>query len=219
MLSIKSPNLELLRYHLYSEMWNFMIGLFSIHTVSTYSKFSKTCYSIFVFNVIFISISIKSSGQLYCWGKPEHPEAIPPICHKSMTNFITSGCIDGNRTHLFQNSKDTARPTHLKIAYCTFKMCFLNICLQTNSSFVHWLYNECKSYIGRTAFLPSYQYLHSVTNVDQDIYQLRTYFRSMCLPFLFNVFSCFRSVIHRVSCTQTNILPTRIKITFRSSWN
>ena len=26
------------------------------------------------------------------------------------------------------------------------------------------------------------------------------------LPFLFNVFSCFRSVIHRVSCTQTNIL-------------
>jgi hypothetical protein len=174
MRSIKSPNLELLRYHLYSEMWNFMIGLFSIHTVSTYSKCSKTCYSIFVFNVIFISISIKSSGQLYCWGKPEHPEAIPPICHKSMTNFITSGCIDGNRTHLFQNSKDTARPTHLKIAYCTFKMCFLNICLQTNSSFVHWLYNECKSYIGRTAFLPSYQYLHSVTNVDQDIYQLHT---------------------------------------------
>ena len=171
MRSIKSPNLELLRYHLYSKMWNFMIGLFSIHTVSTYSKFSKTCYSLFVFKSY---SSVFLLNRLVSWGKPEHSETKPPICHKSMTNFITSGCIVGNRTHLFQNSKDTARPTHLKIAYCTFKMCFLNICLQTNSSFVHWLYNECKSYIGRTAFLPSYQYLHSVTNVDQDIYQLHT---------------------------------------------
>jgi hypothetical protein len=181
MRSIKSPNLELLRYHLYSEMWNFMIGLFSIHTVSTYSKCSKTCYSIFVFNVIFISISIKSSGQLYCWGKPEHPEAIPPICHKSMTNFITSGCIDGNRTHLFQNSKNTVRPTHLKIAYCTFKMCFLNICV---CRLIHLLYTDYITNASHiSVVLPFYHHINTYiqsrmsikiyTNyILQDFYQV-----------------------------------------------
>ena len=48
---------------------------------------------------------------------------------------------------------------------------------------------------------------------------VKTYFRSTCLPFLFNVFSCFRSIIHRGSCTQTNILCTRIKMIVRSLWN
>ena len=59
--------------------------------------------------------------------------------------------------------------------------------------------------------------IHKVTLQFQR--GVRTYFRSMCLPFLFNVFSCFRSVIHRVSCTQTNILRTKISIHFGSLWN
>ena len=48
---------------------------------------------------------------------------------------------------------------------------------------------------------------------------VKTYFLSTCLPFLSNVFPCFRSANHRVSCTQTNILLTRRKSIFRSSWN
>ena len=51
-------------------------------------------------------------------------------------------------------------------------------------------------------------------SVLSSVRGVKTYFRSTCLPFLFNVFSCFRSFIHRVSCTQTNILCTRINIIF-----
>ena len=32
-------------------------------------------------------------GKFYWWRKPEHPEK-PPTCRKSLTNFITSCCVE-----------------------------------------------------------------------------------------------------------------------------
>jgi hypothetical protein len=45
----------------------------------------------------------------------------------------------------------------------------------------------------------------------------KTYSRSTRLPFLLNMFSCFRSVnvIHRVSCTQTNILSVQLSYIYK----
>ena len=53
-------------------------------------------------------------------------------------------------------------------------------------------------------------YCTSLKDKGKDLFSFNVF------AFLFNVFSYFRSVIHRVSYIQTNILRIRIQIIFRS---
>ena len=65
----------------------------------------------------------------------------------------------------------------------------------------------------------------STIKVDLDTYctslkeESKDLFSFNVFAFLFNLFSYFRSVNHRVSYTQTNILRIWIQIIFRSLWN